>query len=247
VGSLVTDLKGNFYGVSQMGGANSYGAIYKIDSARNLTVLYSFTGTEGQNPEAGITIDQAGNLYGTTPFGGNSACWNGCGTLFKLDASGNFTVLHYFTGGADGNLPQSGVVLDKAGNLYGTTSVGGGSSCVTGSGTGCGVVYKYGTSGNFTVLHSFTGGPDGGYPVGSPIWGPSGALYGTAAYYGDSIGDGTIFKIDAAGKFSVVHAFNGDDGSIPMSGLIRDSAGNLYGTTEQGGTYGLGTVFKLAP
>ncbi len=121
--------------------------------AQSLSVLYSFTGSpDGQYPNAVPVMDTAGNLYGTTEYGGTS----GYGTVFKLDASGNETVLHSFTGSPDGQDPYAALIMDKAGNLYGATYRGGAS--------GYGTVFKLDTSGNETVLHSFTNSADGGYP-----------------------------------------------------------------------------------
>jgi uncharacterized repeat protein (TIGR03803 family) len=214
--------------------------------------LFSFDGTNGANPVAGLIQDSAGNFYGTTAFGGAS----GHGTVFQLDKAGKLTVLYTFTGGADGSDPLSGLLRDSAGNLYGTTCCGGAYSQ--------GVVFKLDTSGTETVLYSFTGGADGGYPAGTLLQDSAGNLYGTT-FYGGSSGTnciaemcGTVFKLDTTGKETVMHSFKGapDDGSNPDCGLIRDPAGNLYGYTEAGGgtiscessnNYGCGVVFKVAP
>jgi uncharacterized repeat protein (TIGR03803 family) len=135
-------------------------------------------------PFAGLILDKAGNLYGTTAYGGAS----GLGTVFKLDTSGNETVLHGFTGtGGDGANPYAGLIMDKAGNLYGTTGYGGAS--------GAGTVIKLDTSGNETVLHSFTGYPsDGATPFAGLIMDKAGNLYGTTIS-GGAFDAGTVFKL----------------------------------------------------
>ncbi|MGA9639776.1 MAG: choice-of-anchor tandem repeat GloVer-containing protein, partial [Terriglobales bacterium] len=131
--ALVRDAQGNLYGTSVGGGALGYGTVFKLDTSDNLTVLYSFAGTpDGFSPVANVVRDAQGNLYGTTFDGGNSGCgaWNSCGTVFKLDTTGNETVLHRFTGlGGDGANPAAGLALDAKGNLYGTTSYGGNIAC----------------------------------------------------------------------------------------------------------------------
>src|SRR5262249_6691765 len=135
------------------GGIAGAGVVFKLDTKRNYTVLYGFTGgDDGGYPYAGVVFDSAGNLYGTTNGGGQS----GAGVVVKLDTMGTETVLYNFTGGTDGGYPSAGVVLDSAGNLYGTTPYGGTADA--------GVVFKLDTKGKETVLHTFTGGTDGGYP-----------------------------------------------------------------------------------
>jgi uncharacterized repeat protein (TIGR03803 family) len=209
-----------------------------------LTVLHSFEGgTDGESPSGGVVRDAAGNLYGTSAYGGTF----NFGTVFKLDSAGNETVLYSFTGGTDGAIPLAGLIRDAAGNLYGTTEVGGDLTC--NSGIGCGTVFKLQTTGKETVLHSFTGSPDGASPIAGMIRDAAGNLYGTTSAGGidcGSLGCGTVFKLDAAGKETLLHSFTGGaDGTYPDGGVIRDAAGNLYGTTAYGGTYNFGTVFKL--
>jgi uncharacterized repeat protein (TIGR03803 family) len=182
--------------------------------------------------------DSAGNLYGTSEGGGD---W-GKGAVFKLDATGNVTVLHSFSGGPDGDDPTAGLVQDTAGDYYGTTFLGGAS--------GYGVVFKLGTAGHETVLHSFTGGADGANPLGGVVLDPEGNLYGTTfnggsgkylACFGGPCG--VVFKLDPSGRETVLHSFKGPDGDCPVA-LIRDVEGNLYGVTKYGGA-GYGVVFKL--
>jgi len=236
-GGVIRDWAGNLYGTTSGGGASNAGNVFKIDQLGNLTVLYTFTGgADGGSPLDGVILDSAGNLYGTTNGGGAS----GAGVVFKLDKSGNETVLYSFTGGADGGSPVGGVTLDSKGNLYGTTNVGGAS--------GAGVVFKIDTSGRETVLYTFTGGPDGGYPLWVVLaLDPAGNLYGTTGIGGAS-NAGVVFKLDPTGNETVLYSFTGGvDGGIPRVGVIRDSAGNLYGTADSGGASGAGVVFEIKP
>ncbi len=217
---------------------------------QTFTVLHSFKGgTDGESPDAGVVRDAAGNLYGTTEYGGGNTCFSGdsCGTVFKVDTTGKETVLHSFTGGADGAFPLAGLILDAAGNLYGTTEYGGDLTC--NSGVGCGTVFKVDTTGKETVLYSFTSGTDGaGKPIAGVIRDAAGNLYGTTSQ-GGPFSSGTVFKLDTTGKETVLYIFTGGrggtDGYYPDGALIRDAAGNLYGTTQLGGNYSFGTVFKV--
>jgi len=206
--------------------------------AQTLTVLYSFTGSsDGGDPYAGLLRDAAGNFYGTTDYGGASFA----GVVFKVSKTGKETVLYSFTGGADGAYPFAPLVRDAAGNLYGTTAQGGTS--------GDGVVFKVTKTGKETVLHSFTGGADGGYPYGGLLRDAAGNLYGTTEFGGSS-NDGLVFKISKTGKETVLHSFTGgaDDGGEPLySSFYMDAKGNLYSVASQGGTSGEGVLYKLSP
>lgn len=176
--------------------------------------------------------DSKGNLYGTTALGGTA----GSGAVFKLDTAGKETILYSFTGSTDGDQPQSRLVQDTAGNLYGTTVMGGVSNC--------GTIFKIDTAGTQSVLHSFACGADGQYPYSGLNRDAAGNLYGTTG--GDGFATyGTVFKLDTSGHETVLYSFNGGaDGSQPMGPVNPDTAGNLYGTTYSGGS-GDGTVFKL--
>jgi uncharacterized repeat protein (TIGR03803 family) len=157
-------------------------------------VLYSFTGgTDGNGPYSGLVFDAAGNLYGTTRNGGAA----NAGVVYKLDRTGHETVLYSFTGGQDGADPYAGVILDSAGNLYGTTIAGGQGNCNFPGFAGCGTVYKLDTMGNVTVLYSFTGFGDGGNPSSGVIMDGSGNLYGAAAA-GGTRGGGVVFELKNA-------------------------------------------------
>jgi uncharacterized repeat protein (TIGR03803 family) len=242
-GPLLMDKSGTLYGTTVWGGASNQGAAFKLTSAGDETVLYSFAGypSDGSNPEGGVIRDPNGNLYGTTDQGGQGAgCGGypyGCGILFELDPAGHETILHTFNGEGDGAHPWAGVLRDSAGNLYGTT--------VDGGTVGLGTIFKLDPAGTLTLLHSFAG-TDGAYPYGPVIRDTKGNLYG-ATYEGGRSQVGTVFKLNQAGKLTVLHNFTGNtDGAYPPAGLVRDAAGNLYGTTAQGGSSSnMGTVFKV--
>jgi uncharacterized repeat protein (TIGR03803 family) len=252
---LIRDSAGNLYGTTQYGGDLSCdapygcGVVFKVDTTKKETVLYRFKGgKDGMQPWAGLTQDAVGNFYGTTYQGGDPSCGFefGCGTVFKLDKTGKETVLHRFAFGADSGFPAGGLVMDKEGNLYGTTY---------GNGTAApGTVYKVTKDGKETVLHTFKTGSDGDAPMGSLIMDTEGNLYGTTSGNpGDNFG--TVFKMTPKGKETVLYRFLGvPDGQQPQAGVVMDAAGNLYGTTLSGGNLnckqnsgnGCGTVFKVS-
>lgn len=204
--------------------------------AQTLHVLYNFAGaSDGGDPYASLIRDAAGNLYSTVDYGGTSFA----GAVFKVAPDGSETVLYSFTGGADGAYPFSPVVRDSAGNLYGTTSMGGSADA--------GVVFKVDPSGTETVLHSFTGGADGIIPIGGLLRDKAGNLYGTTSQGGTS-NDGVLFKINPRGKETLLHTFTGStkDGKYPSyTSLLMDALGNLYGVTEEGGSADGGILYKL--
>src|ERR1017187_2355227 len=230
---VIRDSAGNLYGTTELGGAAYKGVVYKLDTTGHETVLHSFTGgADGGYPFAGVIRDSAGNLYGTTTQGG----YAGSGVVYKLDTAGHETVLYTFNGTADGGSPIVGVIRDSAGNLYGTA---------LGGPAGRGVVYKLDITGQETVLYSFTGGADGGFPEGGVIRDSAGNLYGTTEG-GGTVNQGVAYKLDTTGQETVLYSFTGGaDGGTPQAGVIRDSAGNLYGTTYSGGTANQGVVYKL--
>jgi uncharacterized repeat protein (TIGR03803 family) len=233
------DAKGDLFGTTYNDGAFAAGTVFRVNSSGKEKVLHSFSQTDGDGafPWHGtLARDPSGNLYGTTITGGikGQLC---CGTVFKVTASGEETVLYRFSGINGDGFPQDGVVRDSSGNLYGTTQNGGPDNA--------GTVFKIDPAGEKTVLYSFTGSTDGGYPMAGVVLDTEGNLYGTT-FGGGSSGAGTVFKVDPIGEETVFYAFTGStDGGYPEAGVIRDSKGNLYGTTYSGGTDSLGTVFEV--
>jgi uncharacterized repeat protein (TIGR03803 family) len=208
-------------------------------SAQTFKVLHTFgKGTDGQSPFTGLMQDSKGNRYGTTLYGGSGKY----GTLYELNSAGKESIIYNFcskTKCADGSDPEGGVIEDSKGNFYGTTAFGGAHSK--------GVIYKINAAGQETVLHSFGSGNDGWRATGSLIQDSKGNFYGTTIFGGGSANAGTVFKLSASGKESVLYRFTGgDDGSEPFSGVIADSAGNLYGTTYSGGASGNGVIFEIS-
>ena len=227
-GSVIKDGAGNLYGFTVYGGAG-YGTIYKIDPFGNETVLHKFNLMDGSGPQGSPVMDTAGNLYVITGAGGSL----GNGTIFKLDTSNNLTVLYDVPA-----QPRAGLIRDAAGNLYGTTYLGGA--------FGNGSVFKLDTANNATVLYSFGGSAsDGVLPAARLFLDASGNLVGTTQN-GGAFTYGTVFKVSTSGNnYSVLHNFNNTDGAYPDAGVIQDTAGNLYGSTYDGGAGGFGAVFKL--
>jgi len=257
VAPLILDQKGNLYGTTEYGGAYSVigGVVFKLTPAGKYTVLYSFCAqakcTDGETPVGGLVLDQKGNLYGTTYNGGNSNCdLGGCGVVFKLTPRGKETVLYSFcaqSGCTDGWYAEGGLISDQEGNLYGTTQYGGAYN------NWGGTVFKVTPRGKETVLYSFcaqSGCVDGTQPDGGVVFDQKGNLYGTT-YDGGSHNSGVVFKLTPDGKETVLYSFcaqtNCTDGAGPLGGIVFDQKGNLYGTTQQGGSYDRGTVFKVTP
>jgi len=240
--SLITDGAGNLYGTTISGGTSNGGTVFKIAPNGTETVLYNFCYgahcRDGELPHDGLIMDQSGNLYGTATYGGDA---NGQGVVFRLASDGTETILYEFQGSPnDGQYPYGGLLLDKSGSLYGTT-VGGGPD-------NDGTVFKLAPDGTETVLHTFTNSAsDGNEPMGSLVADKDGNLYGTTSI-GGSDDLGTVFRQGPDG-FALLHSFTGSpgDGTHANPGLIMDKAGNLYGSTSNGGANGDGTVFKLAP
>jgi uncharacterized repeat protein (TIGR03803 family) len=260
--AVVLDRKGNLYGTTVNGGAHGVGVVFKLTPEGKETVLYSFCARDncpdGYDPSSGLVLDQKGNLYGTTQYGGA----HGAGIVFKVTPKGKETVLYSFCAQnncADGAQPMAGLVFDQKGNLYGTTYFGGvyNSNCLYGD-SNCGVVFKLTPKGKETVLHTFctqNNCADGGNPAAGLVIDPRGNLYGTTGWGGANGVGGVVFKLTPKGKETVLYSFcaqtNCADGRYPAGALIFDTKGNLYGTTESGGiargSYEFGVVFKVTP
>jgi uncharacterized repeat protein (TIGR03803 family) len=266
VGNLVLDASGDLYGVTETGGAHGLGIAFELvkpkSGAWKETVLYTFgaDASDGGLPQAGMIFDAAGNLYGTTAGGGEF----GEGTAFELvpqeTAPWKETILHGFGSGSDGTIPVAALVMDKEGNLYGTTEFGGaGGECLFGAASGCGTVFELAKSeGDWTetVLYSFqnNGTDDGNYPLASVVLDANGNLYGTE--YGDQSEDdgdtGWVFQLAHSGGSwtynEILYLGCYEDcpyGTYPIAGVALDSAGNLYTATTQGGLYGGGTLLQF--
>jgi hypothetical protein len=270
--NLIPGPSGSFYGVSSGGGlarcSEGCGNVFQLTPSSGggwtQTILHTFTGADGVWPQTGLLLDHAGNLYGTTFYGGSSSegcLGNGCGVVFRLsrDLNGTWTetILYSFTGGADGQSP-TGLVFGPSGSLIGTTIYGGSSSCVS---PGCGVLFEVsrGSNGKWQekVLYNFKGGASGQNPKGI-VANSSGDIYGAAGggVIENACGGvycGTVFEITGSRsgrKASLIHTFHGADGANVNGSLILDSAGNIFGTTQWGGkpcaSPGCGVVFELA-
>jgi uncharacterized repeat protein (TIGR03803 family) len=263
-GDLAFDTKGNIYGATWKGGAKNEGCVFKLtpNTTGGYTekVIYSFgaTSTDGQNPFTGVTLDKAGNLYGTTSYGGYHAGTNcsyfGCGTVYELVASSTgYTekLLYAFKGVGDGMYPFGSVIFDSSGNLYGSTEDGGFS--------GAGAAFKLtpeanGTWSYGTPLYEFSATGTFCGPYGNLALDAADNLYGTTYCSG---GYGNVFKLTPAGAYTSLHNFtDGSDGSNPISNVTFDAKGNLYGTdssganqtcTNSGPNTGCGVVWKITP
>jgi uncharacterized repeat protein (TIGR03803 family) len=257
-GDLAFDQAGNLYGTTSDGGTYGYGSVYELTPSTGSwteTILYSFTGgDDGSQPKSGVIFDQAGNLYGTTLFGGAGAR----GTVFQLTHSGSGwteKVLHSF--GSSGSGPFGGLIFDPSGNLYGTTQTGY-------MGLGNGTVFMLTPSGDdwtLTTLYSFPAGFT--YPYARLTMDAAGNLYGTTSYFygpggylGGQGSEGSVFKLaflNGSWTYVDLHDFDGrSDGGGPFGSVILDTSGNLYGTGTAGGTVlycsgGCGVVWEITP
>ncbi len=242
---LATD--GNFYGTTYWGGdrnacQSGCGTVFKVTPSGVSTTLHSFERNDGFNPNAGL-IELNGNFYGTTLYGGgNTNCFQGCGTVFEITPTGTLTMLHAFTG-ADGKSPQATLVLGRDGNLYGTTYQGGSNNR--------GTFFKITPAGVLTMVHSFDPADATG-PLGL-VLGTDGNFYGMTASGGPQ-NAGTVFKITPEGVITRLHNFVGSDGAIPAGALVQATDGNFYGATRLGGSNSCfgsgffnacGTIFEM--
>lgn len=236
---LISDASGNLYGTTEYGGDGRDGVVFKVTPNGTETVLYSLEGDiDGANPLAGVVMDSQGNLYGTTYYGGGQCSINpfACGTVFKVTAGGSEAVLHAFSC-ADGCFPMSGLILDKKGNLYGTTYD---------ADTGGGTIFEITARNAFKTLFTFKEQSGGINPTGRLLRDKNGNLYGTTNS-GGANGYGTIFKLAIDGSETVLHSFTYAEGALPRAGVISDRQVNIYGTASAGGNRSCGTVFKVTP
>ena len=253
---VTLDAQGNLYGTAVTGGTGGCeggcGVAYKLTHSGgswSQTVIHYFSGgDDGSGPGAGLTIDHQGNLYGVTPTGGA----NGLGVIYQLSpaVSGNwnFTVIHTFTGGTDGSSGSAGRLLLHAGRLYGVATTGGA------NGKGTAYELKPSHAGEWTLktIYAFQGQPDAGFPYGGLLLGTSEKLYGTT-YYDGANNLGSVYELSRTAmggwKERVLYSFQGgSDGQNSLSNLVIDAAGNLYGTTSEGGaSCSCGTIFQLTP
>jgi uncharacterized repeat protein (TIGR03803 family) len=278
---FVADKAGNLYGVtsiggsgdcSDFGGGGGCGTVYELSPpAKNAgawseTVLYNFQGgADGDEVVGSLIFDKKGNLYGTTALGGGGSCTYGCGTVFELSPpakkGGAWTksIIYLFQGAsADGSYPEAAMVFDRDGNLYGTTSQGGGPNC---GGYGCGTVFELkpphqqGETWTETVLHTFVGpsSTDGYGPSCNLVFDATGNLYGTTGF-GGTYNNGAVFEMNPpAAKGdpwaeSVIYSFIGQpDGASPSAGLVAGQNGSFYGSATGWGPKDYGTIFQLTP
>lgn len=268
-GELLLGTDGNFYGTTYWGGANladclgnwtgGCGTVFKITPSGTLTTLHSFAGGDGEYPSAGLVQATNGDFYGTTEFGGANCPPSGCGTVFRITARGTLTTLYSFCAQAnctDGAYPNGALIQATNGNLYGTTTGGGGnSSCMYAGGVvGCGTVFEITPEGKLTTLHSFDDG-DGAFPEAGLVQATNGDFYSTTVLGGPAQ-VGTVFKITPSGTLTTLYTFSGGAyGADPTDGLVQATDGNFYGTTSEAGTGAAysdergecGTIFKITP
>src|SRR5580704_2951430 len=283
---VAVDAQGNIYGMSPYGGEPNCGlnsdglgcgTLFKLSPSGKFTLLHVFSGKDGMQPEGGVVLDGKGNLYGTAYFGGKLSCkypgqfeeaQAGCGTIYKLDSSGKFTVLHTFTGPNDGSTPL-GLIIDSAGNLYGIAAGGGDVIPHTNFEYGVGTIFKVDTSGKFSVLFSFvpcTTPPCTQGQVRNALFAlhlardSKGNLYGLEEVNNCAFAGGCLFRLDTKGNLTNLFNFTQQESGapiIPSMGLVLGLDGDVYGSTPIGGppqagcqdngfTQGCGSVFHIA-
>jgi uncharacterized repeat protein (TIGR03803 family) len=250
-GRLLLDSAGKLYGVAIAGCENGHGGVFELSplggGKYSYSVIYSFTGEYVSSVDSPVSMDSAGNIYGSLTYGGSL----GEGQVYQLTPNGSGgwkpKVIYNFGHSGDGLYPTGPLTLDAAGNIYGTTPYGGSQ--------GTGTVYELSPSSSGTfkekILHNFQGSTDGGFPLSGVILDPAGDLFGTTDL--QSVSNGTVFRLALSGSTwlnHVIHTFSASsDGSVPSEygSLTLDASGNIYGATYYGGTDNFGTVFKLSP
>jgi uncharacterized repeat protein (TIGR03803 family) len=260
IAGLIRDAAGNLYGTTEAGGTAAFGCdtgcgtVFKLSpngsGGWSETVLHRFDGDDGAKPFGGVIFDGTGNLYGTTSEGGRFG--SRFGAVFQLSPNGSGgwseTVLHAFAeDDAAGSNPMDGLIFDAAGSLYGTAFEGGANRA--------GTAFKLSPNGSggwtATALHSFGGRDDGWNPDASLVFDTAGSLYGTTERGGVGKQQGTVYKLSPNGSGgwteTALHVFNRQNGAGPQAAVIVDSAGNVYGTTRNGGAHNAGVVFQVAP
>ena len=240
--ALVQGTNGLLYGTALYGGVNGDGTVFRITTSGTGTTVWSLnSASSGSEPYGGLVQGADGNFYGTSYHGGaysTGAAWPGYGTIFRLTASGSLTAIHSFDY-EDGAYPSSTLVQGGDGNFYGTAQNGG-------TNGGWGTIFKVTPAGVLTPLFSFAN-MNGAVPFAGLVQHSGGAFYGTTTA-GGAYGAGTVFKLAADDTFTSIYSFTGgNDGGNCYGALLLASDGNLYGTTESGGVYGLGTVFRISP
>jgi uncharacterized repeat protein (TIGR03803 family) len=246
-GNLIQASDGNFYGTTQLGGGGgcvggTCGTVYKVSPTGSFTLLHAFTNalSDGATPYSGVIQGTDGDFYGMTYYGGA----NNTGVIYKVTASGVFTLLHSFASATDGGKPSSNLVQGTDGNFYGTAQLGGANND--------GTIFEMTPGGVFTVLHSFAG-TDGAAPSAALVQATDGNFYGTTVEYGTGCapapsGCGTIFKITSGGTFTLLHSLSGStDGKFPNTALVEGADGNFYGTSYIGGVNNQGTLYRISP
>jgi uncharacterized repeat protein (TIGR03803 family) len=235
---LAVDGAGDIYGTASGGGANNAGTLWKFSAKGVMTTPHAFGANgDGSTPMQGPSMGPHRTVYGVTGEG----AIGGSGNIFSLSHAGTYTDLYEFQSKGDGHCPFSGIAVSKTGTLYGTTvGVGYG-------GNPNGSVWSYSPAGVLTTLYVFQDGADGEWPTQAPVLDPAGDLYGTTSVQNGASFAGAIWKISAAGAFSILHAMNGaTDGYAPNSPLLLGKDGLLYGTTGSGGASNDGTVFSIS-
>lgn len=260
VAGLVRDASGNLYGTTQGSGFSGLSVVFKVTPEGKETSYVPPTDVNFGSLDSPVALDAKGNVYGMVPYGGTPNCgWDyhglSCGTLFKMTPNGKFTTIHTFKG-TDGMYPESGLVRDSKGNLFGAAMFGGIRTCRAvgnrnNNAPGCGTIFKVDVHGKYTVLHTFSNHKDGAGPLGLIIDSEDN-LYGIASGGGDHNGNpfgyGTIFKLDTkSGALSVLFTFTPQitHSSFFANLLVRDSKGNLYGAQKFDGAHNTGCLFRI--